>query len=90
MVRRIPRRCLALTSDPHTAECLGTGMGMITWIRASMPESRETVFRPASGGGLRMVIDASKLDSFVQPCDHQAELANVSNPSGRTGVSVIR
>jgi len=22
-------------------------MGMITWIRASMPESRETVFRPA-------------------------------------------
>jgi len=41
-------------------------MGMITWIRASMPESRETVFRPASGGGLRMVIDASKLDSFVQ------------------------
>ncbi|HTT27550.1 MAG TPA: hypothetical protein VMG37_04010, partial [Solirubrobacteraceae bacterium] len=39
---------------------------MITWIRASMPESRETVFRPASGGGLRMVIDASKLDSFVQ------------------------
>jgi len=36
-------------------------------IRASMPESRESVFRPASGGGLRMVIDASKLDSFVQP-----------------------
>ncbi len=30
-----------------------------------MPESRETVFRPASGG-LRMVIDVSKLDSFVQ------------------------
>jgi len=32
----------------------------------AMPESRETVLRPASGGGLRMVIDASKLDSFVQ------------------------
>ena len=31
-----------------------------------MPESRETVFRPASGGGLPMVIDVSKLDSFVQ------------------------
>ncbi len=31
-----------------------------------MPESRETVFRPASGGGLRMVINASKFDSFVQ------------------------
>jgi hypothetical protein len=30
-----------------------------------MPESRETVFRPASGGGLRIVIDVS-LDSFVQ------------------------
>ena len=28
--------------------------------------TRETVFRPASGGGLRMVIDVSKLDSFVQ------------------------
>ena len=41
-------------------------MGMITWIRASMPGSRETVFHPASGGGLRVVIDASKLDSFVQ------------------------
>jgi len=41
-------------------------MGMITWIRAPMPESRETVFRPASGGGLRTVIDASKLDLFVQ------------------------
>jgi len=41
-------------------------MGMITGIRASMPESRETVFRPASGGGLRMVIGTSKLDSFVQ------------------------
>ena len=51
-----------LASEPHTAERLGR----ITWIRASMPESRETVFRPASGGGLRMVIDVSKLDSFVQ------------------------
>ena len=39
---------------------------MITGIRASMPESRETVLRTASGGGLRIVIDASKLDSFVQ------------------------
>jgi len=36
-------------------------MGMITRIRASMPESRETVFRPAAGGGLRMVIDAGAL-----------------------------
>jgi len=41
-------------------------MGMITWIRVSMPGSREAVFRPASGGGLRMVTDASKLDAFVQ------------------------
>jgi len=49
-------------------------MGMITRIRASMPESRETAFRPASGGGIRMVIDASKLDSFVQLADHQAKL----------------
>jgi len=31
-----------------------------------MPGSRETVFRPASAGGLRMVIDASKTDSFAQ------------------------
>jgi len=31
-----------------------------------MPESRESVFRPASGGGLRMVIGMSKFDSFVQ------------------------
>jgi len=31
-----------------------------------MPEPRETVFRPASGDGLCMAIDASKLDSFVQ------------------------
>ena len=35
-------------------------------IRASLPESRERNFRPASGGGLRMAIDAPKLDSFVQ------------------------
>ena len=49
-------------SDPHTAERLGR----ITWIRASMPESRETIFRPASGGGLRLVIDVAELDSFVQ------------------------
>ena len=54
------------SSDPHTAECLTTGMGISTGIRASMPESRETVLRPASGGGLRIVIHASKLDSFVQ------------------------
>jgi len=39
---------------------------MITWIRASMPESRESVFRPASGGGLRVVIDVSKSDLFMQ------------------------
>ena len=31
-----------------------------------MPESRDNDVRPASGGGLRMVIDVSKLDSFVQ------------------------
>jgi len=31
-----------------------------------MPESREAVFRPASRGGLRMVIDASKPDPFEQ------------------------
>ena len=31
-----------------------------------MPESRETIFRPASGGGLRLVIAVSKLDTFVQ------------------------
>ena len=31
-----------------------------------MPESRENDFRPASGGGLRMVIAVPKLDSFVQ------------------------
>jgi len=35
-------------------------------MRASMPESRETDVRPASSGGLRMVIDVLKLDSFVQ------------------------
>ena len=39
---------------------------MTTWIRASMPESRETVFRPHFDGGLRMVIDASQLDPLVQ------------------------
>ena len=50
---------------------------MITWIRASMPESRETVFRPASGGGLRMVIDASKLDSFVQLAITKANAASL-------------
>jgi len=31
-----------------------------------MNESRDNDVRPASGGGLRMVVDASKLDSFVQ------------------------
>jgi len=31
-----------------------------------MPEFREDDVRPASGGGLRMVIDVPKLDSFVQ------------------------
>ena len=36
---------LVLTSDPHTAECLGTGMGMITWIRAGRPP------RHTGGGG---------------------------------------
>ena len=52
--------------------------GRIIGIRASMPESRDMVFRPASGGRLRMVIDASKLDSLVKASDHQGEPATLS------------
>jgi len=33
---------------------------------ARLSESRETVFRHASGGGLRSAIGSRKLDSFVQ------------------------
>ena len=40
---------------------------MVTWIRASLPGSRETVFRLASGGGLREAIHPpAGFDSFVQ------------------------
>ena len=37
----------------------------VTWMRTSMSESRETVFRHASGGGLRSALGSREPDSFV-------------------------
>ncbi len=42
------------------------GLERLTWIRTSMSESRETEFRGASGGGLRLAIGPGKRDSSVQ------------------------
>jgi len=64
-------------------ECLGTGMGMITWIRASMPEFRETVLRPASGGGLRMVIAANLTRSCSLRSPSGASCAAMFGPGDR-------